>query len=162
MSSNPAQAWIFSGLMFTTAQVVFIKAKIAFNYSHTITWLVFFSLSGVSHSRTEIKNSCNYCCIKSKLTWYSYSFTMHDGWPSWCILCIQCFCFQSSRNSLVTFSYFVKHCILFVKEQQITPAFKVSIIQSVQNFPSYCSEQHQSCLLTRKRSCLLMIMWLFP
>lgn len=27
----------FSGLMFTTAQVVFIKAKIAFNYSHTIT-----------------------------------------------------------------------------------------------------------------------------
>lgn len=93
MSSNPAQAWIFSGLMFTTAQVVFIKAKIAFNYSHTITWLVFFSLSGVSHSRTEIKNSCNYCCIKSKLTWYSYSFTMHDGWPSWCILYIQCFCF---------------------------------------------------------------------
>ena len=27
--------------MFTTAQVVFIKAKIAFNYSHTITWYFF-------------------------------------------------------------------------------------------------------------------------
>ena len=41
----------------------------------------------------------------------------------------------SSRNSLVTFSYFVKYYILFVKEQQITPAFKVSIIQIFKIFP---------------------------
>ena len=30
MGSNPVQAWIFSGLIFTTAEVVFITAKIAF------------------------------------------------------------------------------------------------------------------------------------
>ena len=30
MGSNPVQAWIFSGLIFTTAQVVFITANIAF------------------------------------------------------------------------------------------------------------------------------------
>ena len=32
MGSNPIQAWIFSGLIFTNAQVVFITAKIAFIY----------------------------------------------------------------------------------------------------------------------------------
>ena len=156
MSSNPAQAWIFSGLMFTTAQVVFIKAKIAFNYSHTITWLVCFSLSGVSHSRTEIKNSCNYCCIKSKLTWYSYSFTIHDGWPSWCILCIQCSCFVLKEliGDLQLFCQTLHSFLL--KNNKLHQPLKF------QNFPSYYSEQHQSCLLTRKRSCLLMIMWLFP
>ena len=34
MGSNPVQAWIFfSGLLFTTAQVVFITAKIAFIFT---------------------------------------------------------------------------------------------------------------------------------
>ena len=33
MGSNPVQAWIFSGLIFTTAQVVFITAKITFIFT---------------------------------------------------------------------------------------------------------------------------------
>ena len=33
MSSNPVQAWIFSGLLFTTTWVVFITAKIAFIFT---------------------------------------------------------------------------------------------------------------------------------
>ena len=33
IGSNPIQSWIFSGLVFTTAQVVFITAKIAFIFT---------------------------------------------------------------------------------------------------------------------------------
>ena len=33
MGSNPIQAWIFWGLIFTNAQVVFIIAKIAFTFT---------------------------------------------------------------------------------------------------------------------------------